>query len=115
METVGSDAAVLLYTSRTTGQPKGAVLTHANLLSCGRPFTPALQMTKDDRLGTALPLFYVFGQASLVATVFTVGAGFSLLRPFIAESMLQMAKDHDLSVLAGVPTMWNEMLHCALS
>ncbi|GAA1205584.1 class I adenylate-forming enzyme family protein [Prauserella alba] len=107
----GEETAVLLYTSGTTGKPKGAVLTHENLLSCGRMLSEALDTTSDDRMGTALPLFHVFGQASVMAAVFTVGASLSLLRPFSGRAMLEMAAEHRLTGLAGVPTMWNEMLH----
>lgn len=105
------DAAVLLYTSGTTGSPKGAVLTHGNLLSCGSSLAEALDLTADDRLGTALPLFHVFGQAAVMFTIYSAGGSFSLLRPFDASALLQMAAEQRLTGLAGVPTMWNAMLH----
>lgn len=105
------DAAVLLYTSGTTGSPKGAVLTHGNLLACGAAYADALEVTNADRMGTALPLFHVFGQAAVMFTVYTPGGSLSLLRPFDAASLLRMAADQKLTALAGVPTMWNAMLH----
>ncbi|MEV0974365.1 class I adenylate-forming enzyme family protein [Microtetraspora glauca] len=104
-------AAVLLYTSGTTGRPKGAVLTHHNLLVTGEMFTEALPLTGDDRMGTALPLFHVFGQAAVMASIYNAGGSFSVLRPFHGARLLEMAANHRLTVLAGVPTMWNEMLH----
>src|SRR6266508_2806271 len=55
------DTAVILYTSGTTGRPKGAELTHSNLIACAETFTNVLRVTRDDRLGTALPLFHFFG------------------------------------------------------
>lgn len=104
-------AAVLLYTSGTTGQPKGAVLTHANVLACGAMLAEAIDVSADDRMGTALPLFHVFGQAAVMASVFRTGASLSLLRPFSGPALLEMAASHQLTVMSGVPTMWNEMLH----
>src|SRR5699024_1761749 len=57
-----SDTAVVLYTSGTTGRPKGAELTASNLIETTECFKPVLNLTSKDRFGTALPLFHVFGQ-----------------------------------------------------
>lgn len=105
------DPAVLLYTSGTTGTPKGAVLTHGNLLGCGASLSEALDLVASDRLGTALPLFHVFGQAAVMFTIYSAGGSLSLLRPFDPAVLLRMAADQRLTGLAGVPTMWNAMLH----
>lgn len=105
------DAAVLLYTSGTTGAPKGAVLTHGNLLSCGEALAEALDLTPQDRMGTALPLFHVFGQSAVMFTAYSAGGSLSLLRPFDPDALLRMAAEQQLTGLAGVPTMWNAMLH----
>jgi long-chain acyl-CoA synthetase len=105
------DIAVLLYTSGTTGRPKGAELMHGNLIACSGAFIQALNMSVDDCMGTALPLFHVFGQAAVMGTAFRSGASLSLLRPFSGESLLHMAASHGVTILAGVPTMWNAMLH----
>lgn len=110
-DVAADDAAVLLYTSGTTGAPKGAVLTHGNLLACGASLAEALDQKPDDRMGTALPLFHVFGQAAVMLTCFTIGASLSLQRPFDPAALLRMAADQRLTGLAGVPTMWNAMLH----
>jgi long-chain acyl-CoA synthetase len=109
------DAAVLLYTSGTTGKPKGAVLTHHNLLASGNALSQVQGIGPDDRVGTALPLFHVYGQASVMASTQHVGAALSLQRRFDAVSMLEMAASHRLTTMAGVPTMWNEMLHARTS
>lgn len=108
----GSDGpAVLLYTSGTTGAPKGAILTHGNLLSCGESLAEALALGSGESMGTALPLFHVFGQSSSMFTVYTAGGCMSLLRPFDPAKLLRMAADQRLTSVAGVPTMWNAMLH----
>ncbi|MBC9227447.1 AMP-binding protein [Aeromicrobium sp. 636] len=105
------DTSVLLYTSGTTGKPKGAELTHGNIVACAEIIAGALESDSSDRVGTALPLFHVFGQVCVMASTFAVGASLSLLRPFSGPGLLQMAAAHRLTVLAGVPTMWNAMLH----
>lgn len=105
------DTAVLLYTSGTTGKPKGAELTHGNIVACTEIITQVLESGPQDRVGTGLPLFHVFGQVCVMMATFSVGASLSLVRPFSGEAMLETARDHRLTILAGVPTMWNAMLH----
>ncbi|MGW6456352.1 long-chain-fatty-acid--CoA ligase [Streptomyces sp. NPDC055078] len=110
-EVTGGAAAVLLYTSGTTGRPKGAVLTHANLTAAAGIYAEVLGLRADDRVGTALPLFHVFGQVAVLLMAVHAGASVSLLHPFSGGAMLRMAAEHRLTVVSGVPTMWNEMLH----
>ncbi|MFB8002293.1 class I adenylate-forming enzyme family protein [Nocardia sp. NPDC056000] len=105
------DTAVLLYTSGTTGKPKGVELTIANLSHTARVYTEQLGLRPDDRLGTGLPLFHVFGQAVALLTALNIGCPFSLLEKFTPDAMLELIRDHRLTVVAGVPTMWNAMLH----
>ncbi len=105
------DTALILYTSGTTGRPKGAELTAANLVHTTRAFRAVMNLTAEDRMGTALPLFHVYGQAVGMNTVLSAGASISLLRPFEPAEMLRMARRDRLTVLLGVPTMWNAMLH----
>lgn len=104
-------AAVILYTSGMTGRPKGAELTVANLLGCSDAFMEVLELDINDRFGTGLPLFHVFGQAVVMNTVLRLGASLSLLHPFDPNEMLAMMKEDELTAVAGVPTMWNAMLH----
>ncbi|MEO6956306.1 MAG: long-chain fatty acid--CoA ligase [Antricoccus sp.] len=105
-----TDTAVLIYTSGTTGRPKGAMLTHANLVAVGESYSSALKVTPEDRFGTALPLFHVFGQGSIMNTVFRAGGMYYLLPKFDPISLLEAVRDEQLTVLAGVPTMWNAMM-----
>jgi long-chain acyl-CoA synthetase len=107
------DTAAILYTSGTTGRPKGAMLTHGNLHACASIFEQVHRLGPDDRAGTALPLFHVYGQACILATTMRVGASLSLLPRFDPHEMLALIRDHRLSTTAGVPTMWNAMLHAA--
>ena len=110
-----TEAAVLLYTSGTTGKPKGAVLTHANLLASAEALSKVQGIGADDRIATALPLFHVYGQASVMGSVQHVGGSLSLVRRFEAAAMLELAAAHRLTAIAGVPTMWNAMLHAETS
>ncbi len=107
------DTAVILYTSGTTGRPKGAQLTHGNLIACASIFADVLELTSEDRFGTALPLFHVFGQAVVMGTTLRGGASLSLLERFDAGDLLELLRRDRLTAMAGVPTMWNAMLHAA--
>ncbi|MGW3483954.1 class I adenylate-forming enzyme family protein [Rhodococcus indonesiensis] len=105
------DIAAVLYTSGTTGRPKGAQLTVSNLLSAGRISCRLSGSGPEDRVGTGLPLFHIFGQASVMMSAFTAGASLSLLSPFDPAAMLDLVVRDRLTVVCGVPTMWNAMLH----
>ena len=105
-----NDTAAILYTSGTTGRPKGAELTHGNLIAGASIFVGVHGLTPDDRLGTALPLFHAYGQVCVMATALCAGSSLSLLAQFDAESMVAMLRRDELTFLAGVPTMWNGML-----
>ncbi|MET8956046.1 long-chain fatty acid--CoA ligase [Streptomyces sp. NPDC004533] len=107
------ETAVLLYTSGTTGRPKGVELTVANLLDTAHILVDELRLTAEDRFGTGLPLFHVFGQAVCLNAGLAAGCSISLLSPFEPVAMLEMIRRDRLSCVAGVPTMWNAMLHAA--
>ena len=102
-----SDTAVILYTSGTTGQPKGAELTHSNLvmnaLTCNRIFDS--QPARDTHL-VALPLFHSFGSTVQMNAGFSVGATLVLMPRFDAERALALLDHENVSFFAGVPTMW---------
>ncbi|MET7303565.1 long-chain fatty acid--CoA ligase [Embleya sp. NPDC005575] len=108
--TSSDDTAVLLYTSGTTGRPKGAELTHFQLyLNCTTSGDLFDVLPGDVSLG-ALPLFHVYGLSSVLNVCVRYGGTVSLVLRFEAQSVLdQMVRDR-VSVVVGVPTMYVALL-----
>ena len=109
-EREGEDTAVILYTSGTTGQPKGAELTHANLLR-NAEVSQSLFFTEDDVVLGALPLFHTFGQTVCMNTGALAGATLTLIPRFDPGKALEIIQRDKVTLFAGVPTMYNAMLH----
>lgn len=107
------DTAAILFTSGTTGKPKGAQLTVGNITSGAEIGAGMIGMSPADRVGTALPLFHVFGQVSTSIGAFAGGCSVSLLTRFDPVAMIEMLRRDRLTIMAGVPTMWTAMLHAA--
>jgi long-chain acyl-CoA synthetase len=106
------DTAVILYTSGTTGQPKGAELTHGNLARNTKVMTTDLiQLTPDDVIFGGLPLFHAFGQTCTLNAAVAVGASLTLLPRFGAREALEIMARHRVTVFAAVPTMYVALLH----
>ncbi|HEX2895585.1 MAG TPA: long-chain fatty acid--CoA ligase [Marmoricola sp.] len=102
-----SETAVILYTSGTTGQPKGAELTHSNLvlnaLTCNRLF--GSKPGTDTHLVT-LPLFHSFGSTVQMNAGFSMGATLVLLPRFEPQAAIGLLQRENVTFFAGVPTMW---------
>jgi long-chain acyl-CoA synthetase len=107
-----SDTAVILYTSGTTGKPKGAELTHANLLLNGAVVVPKLiPLTRDDVALATLPLFHSFGQTCIQNTFLSLGASITLLPRFTPQDAFEIMQRDGVTFFAGVPTMYFALLH----
>ena len=104
-----SDPALLGYTSGTTGAPKGAVLSHANLLATAEALRLAWHWSAEDRLVLALPLFHLHGLAVGLHGTLLAGASAVLLPRFDADDVLDAARDHDATLFFGVPTMYSRL------
>ncbi|MEO4054546.1 fatty acid--CoA ligase family protein [Solibacillus sp. CAU 1738] len=101
------DNAVILYTSGTTGHPKGAMLTHGNLYSNARDIGSYLNMTYEDRVIATLPVFHVFALTVVVNAPLLQGATILLAPHFSPSEIFALAKAQVATVFAGVPTMYN--------
>ena len=109
-----SDTAVILYTSGTTGQPKGAELTQDNLLrNVEVTRTTLLRLGPEDVVLGALPLFHSFGQVVGMGCAVASGACLTLLPRFDPGRALDIIKRDQVTVLPGVPTMYAAILHGA--
>ncbi len=102
-----TDSAVILYTSGTTGQPKGAELSHANLvlnaLTCVQVFGAP---PGGDRHLVTLPLFHSFGSTVQLNAGFATGSTLVLLPRFDAAQALALLEREQITFFAGVPTMY---------
>lgn len=107
-----SDTAVILYTSGTTGMPKGAELTHANLLHNTACIVDMLQLTPQDVIIGALPLFHAFGQTVGLGAAVAAGACLTLIPRFSPTVMLEVVARDGVTIFQGVPTMFAAALHC---
>jgi len=105
------DAAIILYTSGTTGTPKGAQLTHGNLRSATQIAVDLVDAQPDGVTFGALPLFHVFGLTSGLTSSTRVGSALTLLPRFDAGKALEMIQRDRVTTFLGVPTMYAAMLH----
>jgi len=106
-----SDTAVILYTSGTTGTPKGAELTHSNLLNNCKIAHELFSLGPEAVTLGALPLFHSFGQTCGLNATISVGGTLTLIPRFEPGKALEIVQRDKVSVFEGVPTMYNAMLH----
>jgi long-chain acyl-CoA synthetase len=108
------DEAVILYTSGTTGNPKGAVLTQLNMtMNAMISSSQVLMLTADDVILGCLPLFHSFGQTCAMNAGFYAGATLVLLPRFDGAAALGLIVSESVNVFMGVPTMYIGLLAAA--
>ncbi|HEY6624397.1 MAG TPA: AMP-binding protein [Acidimicrobiales bacterium] len=103
------DPALIGFTSGTTGAPKGAVLTHANLLASVESVREAWRWVPDDRLVHCLPVFHAHGLCVGVYGTLSSGASAVLLPGFDPNSILDAADRYSASLYFGVPTTYHRL------
>jgi long-chain acyl-CoA synthetase len=110
--TLATDTAVILYTSGTTGKPKGAELTHSNLfVNCSVVVPKLLPVGPDDVALATLPLFHSFGQTVIQNATIAAGGTFTLLPRFGPAEAFELLERDRVTLFAGVPTMYFALLH----
>jgi len=108
---VSDDPAMLVFTSGTTGRPKGVMLTHANLLSSAEALRIAWRWTPADRLVLSLPLFHMHGLGVGVHVTLLAGASAVIVPRFSVDDVLDAVGHQHATLLFGVPTMWVRILN----
>lgn len=111
VETNAEDTAVIIYTSGTTGRPKGAELTHLNLFTNAVLSVDVIEYQTDDVSLTVLPLFHIFAMTCLMNAGIYKGVTTVLLPRFDAEAVFGLMQKHEVTVFAGVPTMYWGLLN----
>lgn len=104
------DLALLVYTSGTTGKPKGAMLTHFNLLSVFPSRLDIFDIGFNDKLLAILPMCHIYGIAVLMIGSFACGATLVMLPKFDPQAALAIAESERITILPAVPTMYQFLL-----
>lgn len=109
-EAMASDVAALLYTSGTTGAPKGVMVSHHGLLHFARVSCASRGLGPADRVYGVLPLAHIFGFATVLLSTLYAGACLSLERRFTPERLLEVLSHEGITTFQGVPTLFTRLL-----
>ncbi|HHY94441.1 MAG TPA: long-chain fatty acid--CoA ligase [Firmicutes bacterium] len=101
----------ILYTSGTTGKPKGAVLSHKNLLANVRQMDDASDLGSDDNFLSVLPMFHSFGWTVCVLFALYMGSTITILDGFRPKETLRTLMEEGVTVFCGVPAMFAVLAH----
>ncbi len=104
------DLSVLVYTSGTTGKPKGAMLTHSNMFAAITAAHAAFPVSAEDRLLGALPLCHIYGLTVVMLGTLHKGGSLALIEKFEVIPALKTIEEEKVTVLPAVPTMYQYMI-----
>lgn len=99
--------SVIIYTSGTTGFPKGAVLSHRNLISNAQAISEALLLTEKDNSLCALPMFHSFAWTVAVLASLLKGGIVTIVEAFMPKEVISTITEQGVTVVSGVPAMYN--------
>ena len=105
---VESDMTAILYTSGSTGMPKGVILSHRNMLTGALSVSSYLENTSNDRILSVLPLSFDAGFSQLT-TAFAVGARVALMNYLLAKDVIAAVARERITGLAGIPPLWIQL------
>ena len=105
-----SELAAILYTSGTSGNPKGVMLTHGNLSANIRQVIERISFSRHDTLLGTLPLFHSFGFTVLTLVPLTVGCRIVYVPRFVPQRIVRTIKEHEPTVMLGIATMFGALL-----
>ena len=105
---IDTDMAAILYTSGSTGNPKGVVLSHRNMMAGARSVASYLGNTSGDRLLVVLPMSFDAGLSQLT-TAFSVGASVVLMDYLLPRDVIRAVARYKITGLGAVPPLWNQL------
>lgn len=105
------DLATLLYTSGTSGRPKGVMLTHGNLAANIRQARRCAHFTSADTFLGVLPQFHSFGFTVLTLLPLSIGAGVVYTARFSPRRIIGLIRKHGATILIAIPSMYNALVH----
>jgi acyl-CoA ligase (AMP-forming) (exosortase A-associated) len=105
---IDTDMTAILYTSGSTGNPKGVVLSHRNMVAGARSVASYLENTPDDKILAVLPLSFDAGLSQLT-TAFSVGASAVIMDYLLPRDVIRAVARHGITGLGAVPPLWNQL------
>lgn len=105
---IDTDLAAILYTSGSTGAPKGVVLSHANMVAAAESSAEFLRLSPEDRLLAVLPLSFDYGLSQLT-TAYFAGASVVLMDFLLPKEVVQAVVKYGVTGISAVPPIWNQL------